>query len=117
MGWARMLLLGDFGQQLDLEDTRAELDRLRRSTSAEALKDRGQDDRIAALADENEQLKLCLITLARLLVSKRVVGATDVTEILNVLEPRGSTGGGSAEPSNDDLIALADAARRFGGTQ
>ena len=121
MGWARAMLLGDVGNQLDIQDARAELERLRRSTSFGETRDREQDERIRALADENEQLKLCTIALVRLLVSKGVLAAADVTEIANVLDPPmppESTPFGSAEtePSADDLLALADAARRFGRT-
>ena len=116
MGWARMLLLGDIGQQLDIRDARAELERLRQSSTSKVLKDREQDEEIASLSDENEQLRLCLIALVRLLVSKGVVRGGDVTEIMNVLDPPSppaSPGRDSDGPTTDDLIALAEAARRF----
>jgi hypothetical protein len=117
MGWARALMLGDVGNQLDIQDARAELDRLRRTNAAGDWKDREQDESLRKLYDENEQLKLCLGALVRLLVAKGSVSAGDVAEILNVLEPPHTSavrGTGPEEPSNDDLIALADAARRFG---
>jgi hypothetical protein len=116
MGWARMLLLGDLGQQLDIEEARGELDRVRRSVSAGAVKDYEQDERILALSNENEQLKLCAITLVRLLVSRGVVYPQDVGEILNVLDPPRPPAwerNDSDEASTDDLIALAEAARKY----
>jgi hypothetical protein len=114
------MLLGDVGNQLDIQDARAELERLRRSWSDGVSKDREQDERLRALADENEQLKLCLIALVRLLVAKGVLAGADVTEIVNVLDPpnlpeSARRGAADAEPSTDDLLALAEAARRFGG--
>jgi hypothetical protein len=111
-----MLLLGDVGQQLDIDDARAELERVRRASSMGDMKDREQDERIVALSNENEQLKLCVITLVRLMVSKGVVHPQDVGEILNVLDPPmqpASAHPGPDEASTEDVLALAEAARRY----
>ena len=85
MGWARMFLLGDIGQQLDILDAKDSLDRMRRSSAAHAGKDFEQDQRIEELALENEQLKLCVIALVRLLVAKSVLAEAEVKEIVNVI--------------------------------
>ena len=110
MGWGRMLLLGDFGQQMDIQEARDALERMRHSAAQGEETDRRQDELINRLSDENEQLKLCLVTLVRLLVAKGAVSGDDVREILNVVDPPEARPGD--EVSSDDLIALARAAKR-----
>ena len=45
MGWGRMFLLGDVGQQLDIQEQREELRRLRRSVREAQRVKNGQDER------------------------------------------------------------------------
>jgi hypothetical protein len=86
MGWGRYLLLGDFGQQMDLSDQRNELQRVRSSVEGQQYRDRQQDDQIRQLQQENVELKLTLNRLAHLLVSRGVVSADDVTKLAGELE-------------------------------
>ena len=116
MGWARMFLLGDIGQQLDIHEAKDSLDRMRRSSAAGAARDFEQDQRIEDVALENEQLKLCLIALVRLLVAKSVLAEAEVKEIVNVIDPppppQSPPGTAAPDPALDDLIALSEAAKR-----
>jgi len=75
MGWGRMLLLGDWGQQMDIEDQRRDLETMRR----ELLRTRaaGGSDRLEALELENAELRLYLAALIRYLIGR---GDIDVDE-------------------------------------
>lgn len=86
MGWGRMLLLGNVGQQLDIQDTERALAQL-----AEKLRETGQFDREVArrldqLVAENAELKLYLAAIVRLLVSKGVVSPAELKDIVDAID-------------------------------
>lgn len=69
MGWGRMLLLGNWGQQMDIEDQRQEIEDLRQQL---AVRDAASgsatlQSRIAQLERENGELRLYLAALVRYL--------------------------------------------------
>ncbi len=86
MGWGRTLLLGDIGNRLDIADTEEDIRALRRRVSAKARTDRAQDERLDALEQENEQLKLYLASLIRLLVSKGNLTRDELAAFVDVIE-------------------------------
>lgn len=104
MGWGRFFLLGDIGQQLDISDARAELDRERRSRAQSQIELREQ---IARLDEENDQLKLALTTIIHALRSRQLLNDVELAALVRTLEP-------SAQPTDtsDALEALADAQRQ-----
>ena len=53
MGWGRMLLLGDVGQQLDIKDQRDALEEMQTSISIERAMREGADELIGRLKREN----------------------------------------------------------------
>ncbi len=53
MGWGRMLLLGNFGQQLDIEE-------MRQIINDQQNRDSGQDQQMLRLEQENRDLQLAL---------------------------------------------------------
>ena len=79
MGWGRMFLLGDFGQQMDIHD-------MKRRVENQQSRDLDQDQQIAALWQENQELKLAVTALANLLVSKGVVSQDDAASIGRAIE-------------------------------
>ncbi|HYO11182.1 MAG TPA: hypothetical protein VER17_19610 [Tepidisphaeraceae bacterium] len=79
MGWGRMLLLGDFGQQMDIHE-------MRQAIEMQSTRDAGQDQSIDALYRENQDLKLAFTALAALLVRKGIVSADEVKEIGREME-------------------------------
>src|SRR5215203_3394238 len=96
MGWGRFLLLGDVGQQLDLRDQQADMQRLRASVSGQQHRDARQDEQIRQLQEENVELKLTLHRLAHLLVSRGVLSTDDVVRLAGELEQvEGSPSGAS----------------------
>jgi hypothetical protein len=85
MGWGRYLLLGDLGQQLDLSDQKDQIESLRtelqraRATSG-ARADLGQ------LRAENDELRLYLAALIRLLTSKGLVSPDELKRIVETVD-------------------------------
>lgn len=96
MGWGRMLLLGNWGQQMDIEDTQREIAALRnqihaqRAADADARPptavDREQSSQIRNLQRENEQLEMCVATLARLLHAKGVVTREELEAVARMID-------------------------------
>ncbi len=91
MGWGRFLLLGDIGQQLDIGDREREMAALRERIRDQRGRDEGQDTMIQVLRAENEELKLYIGALVRLLRSKQVVTDEEVRQIVDEVE-QSSTG-------------------------
>jgi hypothetical protein len=79
MGWGRMFLLGDFGQQMDIQD-------MKRQVDDQQSRDMSQDQQIAALWRENQELKLAVATLTRVLVAKGALTQEDVAQIGHAIE-------------------------------
>lgn len=93
MGWGRLLLLGNIGQQLDLSDQKAEIEELRvelernRALTMGTPVDLGSVEReIRALHAENDELRLYLTAIIRLLVSKGAVTQDELIEIVNAVD-------------------------------
>ncbi len=87
MGWGRMLLLGDLGQQMDIQDTQAELARLKAAVSASrAGAPRQADQAIAQLQDELGEIKLYLAALVRMLISAGVVTREEFATIVESVD-------------------------------
>ena len=81
MGWGRMLLLGDWGQQMDLEEQRAEIADLKHRIG-EGLGDRGID----ALRADNDELRLYVAVLVRMLVAKNVVTREELEALVAAVD-------------------------------
>lgn len=99
MGWGRMLLLGNVGQQLDIGDVREELARITSHLQAGGQFDRQTADALQRLARENAELKLYLAALIRLLASKGVVTSAELTAIVETIDRSdGQADGGYTGP-------------------
>lgn len=95
MGWGRMLLLGNVGQQLDIGDVQDELARITSYLQAGSQFDRQTADALKRLAKENAELKLYLAAVIRLLASKGVVTPAELTAIVETIDRSdGQTDGG-----------------------
>ncbi len=94
MGWGRYLLLGNLGQQLDLQDREREIDQLRDHLDSQWSRDADQDARIDRLMVEVRDLKLYLAGLVKLLVRKQVVRQEDIEEMVKMIDDRAGKGKG-----------------------
>ncbi len=88
MGWGRMFLLGNVGQQLDIGDLERVVRDMQDEVASTQRSDVDQDKSIEMLRRENRELKLCLATVVRLLVSKGVLKPEEVETIVNAIEPQ-----------------------------
>jgi hypothetical protein len=86
MGWGRMMLLGNVGQQLDIGDLGNAIEQMRGDFAQKDQIDREQEHEIAQLQSENQELKLYLATLIRLLVSKGTVKQEEVETIVSAID-------------------------------
>lgn len=86
MGWGRMMLLGNVGQQLDIGDLENAVEQMRGDMAGKEQVDREQGREIEALKQENHELKLYLATLIRLLVAKGVVKQEEVAAIVAAVD-------------------------------
>ena len=84
MGWARTLLLGDIGNRLDIGDVESDLQFVRQRLRDNLREDENQADELQRLRAENEEMKLVLSTLIRLLTRKGIV---EEAEIRAVVQP------------------------------
>jgi hypothetical protein len=86
MGWGRMMLLGNVGQQLDIGDLEGTVEQMRGDMAQKGQVDREQGFDIEQLKRENHDLKLYLATLIRLLVSKGVLKQEEVDATVSAIE-------------------------------
>jgi hypothetical protein len=86
MGWGRTLLLGDWGNQMDIRDTRSDVADLESRLSDQGHRDVAQDQRIDALERESDELKLYLASLLRLLVRKGTLTQEELSAFVDVLD-------------------------------
>ena len=86
MGWGRMMLLGNVGQQMDIGDLENAVDQMRGDMAQKGQVDREQGFDIERLKRENHDLKLYLATLIRLLVSKGALKQEEVDAIVSAIE-------------------------------
>ena len=79
MGWGRMFLLGNIGQQMDIEEVRGQLDN-------QFSRDASQDEQIRTLRRYNQELQLYMTAVVRLLVSKGVLSEAEIAETVRLVE-------------------------------
>lgn len=81
MGWGRMMLLGNWGQQMDIEEQRSEIERLRRTVQS-VRRDRGDAD----LRQDIAELRLYVAVLVRMLVAKNVVTREELEALVAAVD-------------------------------
>lgn len=78
MGWARWLLLGDLGQQLDINELREHVERTRIERDLVNWDIR----KIREVADELLELELRHALLVRLLITKGLISAEEYASLI-----------------------------------
>ena len=87
MGWGRMLLLGNLGQQLDIEDQRREIQNLRSQVRAEAGGAvQGVELRLDILERQSDEMKLYLAALVRYLAAKGIVDLGEFAKLVDEID-------------------------------
>ena len=86
MGWGRMMLLGNVGQQLDIQDLENAIGQMQTAVAQTQNLDRTQEQNLEELQRENHELKLYLATLVKLLVAKGVIRQEEVDTAVQAIE-------------------------------
>ena len=86
MGWGRWLLLGDLGQQWDLEDQQSELNELRSRLRAKRRSMQAITDQLEELQRENEELKLYLAAMIRLMTAKGIASKEEIFALVDAID-------------------------------
>lgn len=94
MGWGRMLLLGDIGQQFDLQDAQRDIAETRTDVARLQVGGEGMAKRLRRVETENDELKLYLAAVIRLLRQKNVVTAEELEAIVAVVDREDGTADG-----------------------
>lgn len=90
MGWARFLLLGDLGQQLDIDEVHEHVERMRNERDL----DNWDIRKIREVADELLELEVRHGLLVRLLITKGVISAEEYAGLIAATRSR--------SPANDN---------------
>ena len=86
MGWGRMMLLGNVGQQLDIQDLESAIHEMQSEFEQTQNSERTQERSIAQLERENHELKLYMATLVRLLVGKGIIKQEEIDAAVRAVE-------------------------------
>lgn len=90
MGWGKMFLLGDVGQQWDIENMRSYLSRAIEEINKGEKVDEDQNREIERLKRHNRELQLYVLSLGRLLVDKGVLSEPELRAIVTAVEEAAS---------------------------
>lgn len=80
------MLLGNVGQQLDIQDVESAVGEMQSVLRQTQNLDRRQEQEIDELRKENQELKLYLATLIKLLVAKGVIRQEEVAAAVHAVE-------------------------------
>ncbi len=86
MGWGRTFLLGDIGNRLDIEDCEQDIRVLKQSLMEMHQEGHEVDAELRAVQMENNQLKLYVASIMRLLVMKDVVSKDEIQKMVNIID-------------------------------
>ena len=86
MGWGRWLLFGDLGQQLDLAEQKAELDRLKQELLSKQDSSGPMEQRFQQLQRDNDELKLYLAATLRLMAAKGLATADEIKAMVAAVD-------------------------------
>ena len=103
MAWG--MILGNLGHEIDIEDQRAEIDRLREEIRGSRSGSTGSLEQLQA---QNDELRLFLAVTIRILVSKGVVTEGEMKQIVYAIDAEDGTLDGKFTGK------LADASRHGG---
>lgn len=86
MGWGRWFFLGDVGQQLDLDDQSSDIQKLRHALNAQREEGVQAADELRRLRNDNNELKLYLAALLRLLIGKGVATKEEIQALVRAID-------------------------------
>jgi hypothetical protein len=81
-----MFLMGDWGQQMDIEEQSQQLRLLRSQLRSANGRNRDTAERLASLEAQNGQLRLAVEALTRYLVSKGVIDSQEFGTLIESID-------------------------------
>lgn len=87
MSWARMFLLGNVGQQLDIDDIETDMGSVRARLNSQTRRDESHEQALLTLRREITDLKLVVGELTRLLVQNGTLPAAAAERMARAVEP------------------------------
>lgn len=95
MGWGRMLLLGNLGQQLDIEEQRKQIQDLKNTVRSESNRaSQSVKLRLDILERNCDEMKLYMAALVRYLVAKGSVDAREFESLIDGIDAEDGTADG-----------------------
>ncbi|OKH11760.1 hypothetical protein [[Limnothrix rosea] IAM M-220] len=88
MGWARTLLLGDIGNQLDIEDNGEIIDYLLSELKTQRQANEDHNHRLHELEQENQQLKTSLALMVHTLCQKDILTKQELEAFVELVETK-----------------------------
>ena len=86
MGWGRTFLLGDIGNRMDIGECEQDIRILKESLMEMHQEEHEKDAELHTLQMENDQLKLYLAAVIRLLTSKGVLAKEDIQKMVEIID-------------------------------
>jgi hypothetical protein len=86
MGWGQMILLDDIGQQHDLAEHIAEIGVLRQRLNKASMRQASSADELRRLTVENNELKLYVSTIFRLLLDKEIFTLDEIEAVVREVD-------------------------------
>ena len=86
MGWGRTFILGDVGNRLDISDCEQDIRVLKESVMQMHQEGQSIDGELMAVRRENDQLKLYIAALMRLLISKNVLSKDEIEKMVDIID-------------------------------
>ncbi len=86
MGWGRTFFLGDVGNRLDISDCEQDIRVLKESLMELYQEEHEVDAELRAVQMENNQLKLYLAAVIRLLTSKGIFSKEDIQKMVDIID-------------------------------
>ena len=86
MGWGRTFLLGDVGNRLDISDCEEDIRVLKESLMEIHQEEQAQDTELMILKRENDELKLYIASIIRLLTNKGMLTAEEIKKMVDIID-------------------------------
>lgn len=86
MGWGRTLFLGDIGNRLDISDCEEDIKVLKESLMHMHDEGQSQDAELMGMRRENDQLKLYLASMIRLLTGKGLLSKDEIRKMVEIID-------------------------------
>jgi len=99
MGWGRTFLLGDVGNRLDISDCEADIRVLKESLMEIHQEEQAKDTELMILKRENDELKLYIASIIRLLTNKGMLAQEEIVKMVDIIDGEDGAMDGKARGS------------------